>query len=93
MARDAVVERAHPFFLVFGTYVRRCVLVATEARVARKVVVSVASRARRVVGAVEQEEPVVVEGGGRPVLGRVALVAGAAKPPNPNHQSPLQNAR
>ena len=53
VARDAVVERAHPLFLVFGTYVRRCVLVATAARVARKVVVGVASCARRVVSAVE----------------------------------------
>jgi hypothetical protein len=62
VARDAVVDVSDTLFGVFGTYIRRRVLVATETRVARNVVVDVARRAGRVVVAVEQEEPVVVEG-------------------------------
>ena len=71
-----MVEVADPLFLVFGTHVRRCMLVTAEARVAREVVACMASRAGRVVVAVEQEEPVVVEGSRCPVIGRVTLVAG-----------------
>lgn len=76
MTRDAVVEASNALFLVFGTNVRLCVLVATEARVAREIVVRVARRARRVVVAGEREEPVVIEGRRLPAPGTVALRAG-----------------
>lgn len=81
MTRDAVVEASNALFLVFGTNVRLCVLVATEARVAREVVVCVARRAGRVVLAVQQEEPVVIEGRRLPALRAVALRASGSDLP------------
>ena len=79
VTRDAVVEISACFILVLSSDVRLSVLVATETRVARKIVIGVASCAGYVVVAIEQEEPVVIEGRRLPARGGVALRAGSGQ--------------